>query len=603
MGLLTRAIDLITDLRRQLAVGMGGGGGGGSGGPLSLPLPPFDLDDGVSLPDIAAFPSLPPATPARPADGKKRGAGGRRRAHLKPPQQQQQQQHHYHHSAAEESPVLARSGSKKLAADSCVWVEVPILPMDALAKCFSAAPKAAFSVLGCLDPGALATGRAVARSWRDWHSQVCLNLRLVCVRIFTSYGPNPIQSNPIQRTGAALARVVPPALAPGPRRRPCPGGAARGPAHGARPSVLAPGKDGAMEWLSQNEGTHRFLLSRTHEQVYTFHHRARLPPRGPFTPTPCAHNRPLLAHASAHGLAAWLFLGPLPPSSAAAPPPLLPFRLLLQNHGHDAALVPYQRLRLVAAATAASASAAPMDDANGAPIRGARTISALSVGTSLAASSSSSSASEGEEGEEEAVHVDVDDFFLHEEKGEEAPAAPAAAVAVAAAKQQAKPQRKQPKQAGAVGPCVVARNERQLEGGARIPWRRFKVSVSGGIHWESWMVAASNQLTRLFKYAGHGGRAPAPRPLRHGPPGAAPAAPRRLPPGHAPPRRPARHVRRPAIWLLSRFLALAPSPPGAHSCVSPVTHAQTGPRRCPSPCWSPLRPRRRAPPTARRAWC
>jgi hypothetical protein len=170
VGLLTRAIDLITGLHKQLAAA----GKGGPQGPG--PLPPLGLDhhdDGEeSLPDIAAFPSPPSAMPTtRAAEGKKRAAGGRRRSQFHPSPQQ-------HHLAVEGSPVLARGGSKKLAAaaaaatgGSCMWVEVPFVPLDALSRCFAAAPRAAFAVLGCLDPQALAAGRAVGRAWRDWHSQ------------------------------------------------------------------------------------------------------------------------------------------------------------------------------------------------------------------------------------------------------------------------------------------------------------------------------------------------------------------------------------------------------------------------------------------------
>jgi hypothetical protein len=201
-------------------------------------------------------------------------------------------------------------------------------------------------------------------------------------------------------------------------------------------------------------------------QVYAFHHRARLPPRGPFTPTLLSSsatttNTPLLlAHASAHGIAAWLFLSATP--STGPTPTLLPFRLLLQNHAHDAALVPYQRLRLVAPSSPSDAKATPTR---------VRTISSLSVGTSHAAgssaSSSSGSASDGEEAEEEEGDGSVDAFFLNEEKGEEAPKP---------AKKPPPPQQLQRKPQGAgAGPWVVARNERRLEGDARIPWRRFKV--------------------------------------------------------------------------------------------------------------------------------
>lgn len=202
----------------------------------------------------------------------------------------------------------------------------------------------------------------------------------------------------------------------------------------------------------------------TWRQVYAFHHRAALPPRGPVTPTllgPNAH-RLLLAHASANGVAAWLLLGATP---AGPTPALLPFRLLLQNLAHDTALIPYQRLRLVSIGAAAAAASCSMDVVDEAPPR-ARTISNTSVGTSLAVASSGSEG-EGEEGED--VGVDVDAFFLdHEENSEEAPPLvsqqpkQAAAATAAAAK------------AGA-GPCVVARNERRLDGAARIPWRRFNV--------------------------------------------------------------------------------------------------------------------------------
>lgn len=263
----------------------------------------------------------------------------------------------------------------------------------------------------------------------------------------------------------------------------------------------------------------------TWRQVYAFHHRAALPPRGPVTPTllgPHAANRLLLAHASVNGVAAWLFLGAVPAGPA---PALLPFRLLLQNLAHDTALVPYQRLRLVSSSCSM--------DVDEAPPR-ARAISNISVGTSLAAASSGSSGSEGEGEDADADgHADVDAFFLdHEEKGDEVPPLPVS---------------KQPKQAakGGAGPCVVARNERRLDGAARIPWRRFKVRMFMGALSRSdrW---TDTVLTRRYTppppTTGHGGRPPAPRPLRHGRARPAPAPPRRLPRRHAAPARPAREV-------------------------------------------------------------
>lgn len=218
--------------------------------------------------------------------------------------------------------------------------------------------------------------------------------------------------------------------------------------------------------------------------MYAFHHRARLPPRGPFTPTPCSHhnnhnsssnnnnNRLLLAHASGNGLAAWLFLGALPSSSAATATATgpLPLRLLLQNYAHDVALLPYQRLRLAAASSSSSASAMDVVVDGGAPTHTrARTISHISAGTSLAAASSASSSGSDNEGEEEGEGGDVDFFLDDEEKGEQPDAAQQQ-------EQQQQGRRKHThKDAHAAGPCVVARNERRLEGAARIPWRRFKV--------------------------------------------------------------------------------------------------------------------------------
>lgn len=253
------------------------------------------------------------------------------------------------------------------------------------------------------------------------------------------------------------------------------------------------------------------LMTRicAHPQVYTFHHRSRLSPRGPFVPTPqstIVGNRLLLAHASSNGMAAWLFLGPLPPKPT--PPLLLPFRLLLQNVAHDVACLPYQRLRLV---ITPSADVTGVDGA----LTRARTISNVSVGTSHAAASSSGSSSSSDSD---------DDFFLDEDDEE------------GKGKQQ---QRK--KHGVEAGPCVVACNERRLEGKERIPWRRFKV------YWKSlrrkdFFASLMCHETRACNI-GHGGRTAAPRPLRHGRALPAPALPRRLPHRHAPGHCTPRHVR------------------------------------------------------------
>jgi hypothetical protein len=159
VGLLSRAIDLITGLRKELVALKG------AGGPMLL-LPPLGLDDARGDGHLG-FVNLP--SPPSTRGAKKRTAAGRRSRH-------QQQHHSAAAAAAEGSPFLARGGGGKkgaaVALDSRMWVEVPLVPLDALAQCFAAAPKAAFEVLDCLDPRSLATGRAVARAWRDWHSQV-----------------------------------------------------------------------------------------------------------------------------------------------------------------------------------------------------------------------------------------------------------------------------------------------------------------------------------------------------------------------------------------------------------------------------------------------
>lgn len=154
VGLLTRAIDLISGLRKQLATVKGDGGGG------SLPPPGLDIDGNSGGGGAAQLTRR---------DSKKRGARDRR-AH-------QHHQQEYHHSAAEASnPVLARTGSSKKLAAAASTSGVAEGPVDVVVRCFSATPKAAFAVLGCLGPRTLAAGRAVSRAWRYWHSQarVCV---------------------------------------------------------------------------------------------------------------------------------------------------------------------------------------------------------------------------------------------------------------------------------------------------------------------------------------------------------------------------------------------------------------------------------------------